>query len=182
MLNGLDKILYATLIIISLSLIPGADAWQNQTITVSIEDNQYATEQKIKYIKYAISSTTQSDGRFSGWNAALNTINGTMPNFEMIDDNADVVIKLVKYSSNMYAGFTSFESNSTGIRNGATVTIYDIEDISNSDLLKITRHELGHVLGLNHSQNRDDLMYPIIPYYTSFISPANIQDVKNLYK
>ena len=82
----------------------------------------------------------------------------------------------------MYSAFSNFESNYTGIRNGATIIIYDIDNITNSDLLKITRHELGHVLGLGHSRDSDDLMYPIIPYYTSFISEANIQDVEKLYK
>lgn len=173
------------LAIICMSVIPMiyADTWENNTITVSIDDNQYATQERIDHIEYTINSNKQKDGSFAGWNAALNTINGTSPQFVLVEDNADITITLVDYTSTkLYAGFTTYESNHLGIISGAEITIYDIDSISNHELQMLMRHELGHALGLGHSKDSIDLMYVVIPYYTSYISQANIDDIAELYQ
>lgn len=85
-------------------------------------------------------------------------------------------------SSKIYAGYTTFQTNYPSIISKADITIYDIENLSNHELQMVMRHELGHVLGLGHSNNSTNLMYPIIPYYISFISQANIDDIAHMYE
>lgn len=177
--------IFISAITICLLVIPlaYADTWDKQTITVSIADNQYATQERIDHIEYTINTSKQKDSRFAGWNAALNTINATSPHFELVNNNADVTITLVNYTSNkVYAGFTTYESNYPGVISKADITIYDIEKLSKHELQIIMRHEFGHALGLGHSKDSTDLMHVILPYYTSYISQENIDDIANMYE
>lgn len=56
----------------------------------------------------------------------------------------------------------------------AHVTLYDDGDV------RIARHELGHVLGLNHSPRREDLMAPT-PEAEGF-SPDELRVLRWLYR
>ena len=166
--------------IIGLSLVPfvHADTWENNTITVSIIDNEYVTQSIIRDIAIPIYDDREEDGKYSGWNNALN---GTL-NLVLVEKNGDIQITLVNHTSTKkYSAFTTFESKSPGIISAAEITIYEIEEISSHELQMLMRHELGHSLGLGHSRDSDDLMYPIVPYYTSYISEANIQNIESLY-
>ncbi len=175
-------------ILVGLSVIPMAyaDSWdlsEDNTITVSIVDNQYATQERLDHIVYTIISDKQKNDTFAGWNKALYTINGTAPQFKLVNNDADVTITLVNYPSNkVYSGFTTFESTYPGVISKADITIYDIENLSTHQLQMIMRHELGHVLGLGHSKDSADLMHVTIPYYSSFISQSNIDDISYMYE
>ena len=167
--------------LIGLSLVPfvHADTWENSTITVSITDNEYVTQSIIRDIAIPIYDDREEDGKYAGWNNALN---GTGIQFKLVAEKGDIEITLVNYKSdNRYSGFTTFESNYPGILSKANITIYEIEEISNHELQMLMRHELGHSLGLEHSRDSTDLMYVIIPYYTSYVSEANIQNIESLY-
>lgn len=167
---------------LSLASFAYADTWENNTITVSITDNEWVTQERLDHIQYTISAMKTKNDSYAGWNNALNTINGTGIQFKLVEEKGDVQITLVNYkSTNMYSAFTTFESSSPGILSKANITIYEIEEISNHELQMLMRHELGHALGLGHSKESTNLMYPIIPYYTSYISQNNINSIASLY-
>ncbi len=167
--------------LVGLSLVPfvHADTWENSTITVSVTDNEYVTKSIIRDIAITILDDREEFEKFAGWNNALN---GTGIQFKLVAENGDIQINLVNHTSTKkYSAFTTFESKSPGIISAAEITIYEIEEISSHELQMLMRHELGHSLGLGHSRDSDDLMYPIVPYYTSYISQANIQSIESLY-
>ena len=159
-----------------------ADTWQTDIITISIVDNNYNTENRINSIEYTITGENINKEKYAGWNQALNTLNGTAPKFKLVKEKGDVQIKLVNYKSvKKYSGDTKFESNYPGVTSKASITIYNIDNLSYAELQMLMRHELGHVLGLEHSKDSTDLMHPTIPYYDSYISQANLIDIKSMY-
>jgi hypothetical protein len=170
--------------IIGLSLVSFAyaDVWDKDVITVSIVDNNHNTEGRIMVIDYTITGEKIQKEKYAGWNHALRTLNGTAPQFKLVEDNGDIQITLLNHKSNkIYSGFTTFQSDYPGIISGAKITIFNIDEISRHELQMVMRHELGHSLGLGHSKESTDLMYPIIPYYTSYISQDNIKNIASLY-
>ncbi len=159
-----------------------ADTWDKDTITVSIVDNNYNTQERIDHIEYTMIGKKVKNDSYAGWNQALNTLNGTAPQFKLVENNGDIQVNLVNYkSAKKYSAETNLESNIPRITSKGIITIYSIEDLSLPELQMLMRHELGHSLGLRHSSDSTDLMHRIIPYYTSYISPANIQNIESLY-
>lgn len=56
----------------------------------------------------------------------------------------------------------------------ATITIYEFDKLPEEKITIITRHEMGHVLGLGHSSDPNDLMYPTIKTSAPYISHCDI--------
>ena len=50
-----------------------------------------------------------------------------------------------------------------------------------SALETVTRHELGHALGLAHSTDPEDLMYPIIETNFPYASECDVDAMISLY-
>ncbi|XP_054270078.1 matrilysin-like [Macrosteles quadrilineatus] len=60
---------------------------------------------------------------------------------------------------------------------------WTINDSRGTDLLQVAVHELGHSLGLDHSNNRDAIMYPSYGGYTSKLKlhDDDIRTVQRIY-
>ncbi|MCV0392043.1 MAG: matrixin family metalloprotease [Nitrosopumilus sp.] len=97
--------------------------------------------------------------------------------------SGDVLIHLTNdANADGYTAYTTAiadESNNQLLK--ASITVYSIDRLSDSDLATIIRHEMGHALGLAHSTDPDDLMHPVIGTDYPYISGCNIDAIISLY-
>lgn len=130
---------------------------------------------------------------FMGWNGALDyasTVKDTelfIPtNLQVIESKSgqgDITIELSNMKSgDGYSGYTKSitDANNNQILK-SRITIYDIESISNAQLETISRHEMGHALGLAHSSAPEDLMAPTITTNYPYISECDLDAIVSLY-
>jgi len=94
-----------------------------------------------------------------------------------------ITIRLTTQNSgDGYSGYTKSqvdEANHQILK--SQITIFSVDKLSTEEFKSILRHELGHALGLAHSQNPDDLMYPEIRTNYPYISPCDVQGIIGLY-
>lgn len=130
---------------------------------------------------------------YLGWAGALEAASQRGPtefyipaNIEIIESNngaGDITITLSdKQSGDGYTGWTkSIADESQNQILKSDITIFDIENLSNNQLIAITRHELGHALGLAHSNAEEDLMFPTLETSYPYISDCDIDAITSLY-
>ncbi len=97
--------------------------------------------------------------------------------------SGNVVIKLTNLDHpDGYTGYTRIIiSNSNHKILQSVITIYHVNKLTDPQLALMVRHEFGHALGLLHSYNSNDLMYPIITANMAYISKCDAQAIANLY-
>lgn len=131
-----------------------------------------------------LNNPTLRNASITGLNAWNNT--GAF-NFQLTNNKKDaqIVIQAMDDSSTNAAGLTSTEYNSlTNHLLHATVRLNSFYLLnpnygySNNRIVNTVEHELGHAIGLSHS-NGVSVMYPQGSFYT--IQPSDIQNVKKLY-
>jgi hypothetical protein len=126
---------------------------------------------------------------YLGWAGAINSIvqdnKFTIPiNLHpMIIDTNEVRIKIQLSDLPNPYGYSGYTKPFVADKNKISkvdITIYDIDSLSDAELATIVRHELGHALGLVHSDDAKDLMHSIIKT-TSYISECNVDALVHLY-
>ena len=129
---------------------------------------------------------------YVGWQGAMTEAAKTetllyIPvNFDIISSKTgegDITIELSKNSNaDGYAGWTnSIADASQNQILKSRITIFDVDNLSLTALETVTRHELGHALGLAHSTDPEDLMYPIIETNFPYTSECDIDAIVLLY-
>jgi len=177
----------------------------SQALQVNILDNNLATEERIQVIQNTISSdetvdidnllthkgpegTTQTF--YKGWGGALqiaaqqNTELQIPQSFEFSNSKrpiGDITIELSSLSDpDGYSGYTKSVVDRGEILK-SHIIIYDVNSLSNEQLSIIFMHEFGHALGLAHSSDPDDLMYPVIETDFPYVSECMVDAISGLY-
>jgi hypothetical protein len=174
----------------------GDGVWEKNELTFQVIDPEgVLSEAKRREIVNAITSTKKSSGGFYGWNAALEEINKLYPDnivpdiITEVEGDADFVIEV--HSEKEYCcdlagepvtGIERSDVDDNSSKLKSKIDIYNILKIDIGLLGDMTRHELGHGLGLfSHVTDRNnDLMSLISP--ASTIKEANLNDLYLKYR
>lgn len=128
---------------------------------------------------------------YVGWEGALKTVNTTelnpIPvNFHVTTTQTgtgNVLIYLTDAESgDGYSGYT--KSIIDGYNHQilkSEITIYGVDKLTDDDLKAVLRHELGHALGLAHSNDPGDMMNPVVKPGYEYISQCDIRAIAMVY-
>lgn len=146
----------------------------------------------INNVLFSDEKTSSGTVGYYGWNRVLSEIPKPNTHFLMPSNihphvteigEGDIVIRLTNQDNkNGYTGFTKLivdDENHQILK--AEITIYSVDKLNDDDLGLILRHELGHGVGLGHSDSRKDLMYPVIQRDEPYISACDIDALVELY-
>ncbi len=126
---------------------------------------------------------------FQGWNEGIKQISEshgvTIPILQVqskLDSQDAIIIYLMeKIDINGYDGYTNLHYDKNGNIEKAFVKIFNVDELNENQLKAIVRHELGHALGLGHTNEKNDLMQSIIDMKHTAISLLDLQALARIY-
>ena len=140
--------------------------WDHSPITVFIDDVDVPPH-------YSPTYRTQVESALLYWENGGNGKLDFTPDFEIVDtDDADIRIMWVENieeaigAKEGVAGFWSpYEVNGVYLRGDIVLEVgnyqgYAWRQYGDLNMFLVAKHELGHALGLAHSNDRKDIMYP----------------------
>ncbi|WP_406660460.1 matrixin family metalloprotease [Methanolobus sp. ZRKC3] len=140
--------------------------WENKTITVYIDDENVPEH-------YSPTYRIQVEKALEYWSSGGNDKLEYIPEFKLVDeDNADILIMWVENLEadtrvqDGVAGFARpYERNNRYERVEIVLEVgnfqgYAWRQYSDTTMRDLARHELGHALGLAHSNDKKDIMFP----------------------
>ncbi len=157
-----------------------------QEIPVTILSDFDIDQEKVTAVKQVVVSEKNQDGFFD-WSSGLSYISETLgvdvPSLyiteEMNDAKITVLLSQFNNEKNL-DGITRYQIVDGKI-NKASVTIYDSDKLTQEQLQHVARHELGHALGLGHTDNPFDLMFPVLDLEYGLISLFDLNSLSELY-
>lgn len=170
---------------------------EGSSFRIHIQNLAGISDEKIQLVKDSISSreslriddvithkapSGEKSTFYLGWGETLENDLRLSTTFVNSMHDADIIISLIR-TKNMdgYSGWTE-SSTKDGVVLQSNITIFNAYEISEQDLGTITRHEFGHALGLGHSTDPEDLMYPTITTTLPYISECDRAALISIYK
>ncbi|WP_297439831.1 matrixin family metalloprotease [Nitrosopumilus sp.] len=160
-------------------------------IPVLIVRDAKVSQNQVDIVENAINSKEVKNSRtlFLGWNEGIKEISKSfgvkVPTLEIqykLESVEAITIHLKdKSSSNNYNGYTNLFYDKNGNIQRAMITIYNTDELNKIEVESIIRHELGHALGLGHTNKENDLMQPKININYNLISFLDLKTLANIY-
>ncbi len=162
---------------------------------IHVKNSSEVTDERMNVIKKVIfSNATIVIGNkiyYKGWSGALQEISKKHTQFSipihfhtvMADSgNYDILIKLT--NSQNADGYSAYTKSMIDLYNHkilrSEITIYDVNKLDDNLLQIILMHELGHGFGLGHSDDENDIMYPVLGG-NEYISECDVSALADLY-
>ncbi len=171
------------------------DLKSQKTLYVLINSESEISENKKAIINDVIMSEKSvmldNQNYFKGWQGALNKIqysDNTPIRLIFTDNEKPTNMILINLEdeptefdgSSEFDGFTKFDLYENKIVK-SHIVIYNSKNLNDVEFETLLRHEFGHSLGLSHSENINDLMYPVLDRSNPYISNEDVSVLSSLY-
>ncbi len=169
-------------------------AWgevKDNKIPVLILRDAKVSVKQVDIVEYIINAKEVNSKRtlFLGWNEGIKEVSKSfgveVPTLQVqykLNSTEAITIHLMDKTSNEgYDGYTNLSYDQNGKIKKAFIRIYNVDELNNVQLKLIIRHELGHALGLGHTNSKTDLMQSIIDMNYNAISLLDLKALARIY-